>query len=125
MRITWVSPWDFSLSFEWRHLSGNKLDLNTGNPLLNGSCGTSGLPCPDLIDGHIAAYDYFDLAGTWTVSENVQLRAGVNNLFDKDPPVLDSNNYAVSAPVFGNGNTYPGVYDSLGRTLFVSGTLKL
>jgi outer membrane receptor protein involved in Fe transport len=124
LRVTWESPWDVQLSVSWRHLSGSKLDINTSNPLLNGSCGSSGLPCPDLADGHIAAYDYFDLAANWTVTKGIELRGGVNNVFDKDPPLVDSANYGVSGAPFGNGNTYPGVYDSMGRTLFLGVTIK-
>jgi outer membrane receptor protein involved in Fe transport len=47
------------------------------------------------------------------------MHAGVNNVFDKDPPIVDSNSFGISAPAFGNGNTYPQVYDSLGRTIFI------
>jgi len=124
LRLTWTTPWDFDFSVAWRHMSSVGLDLNTSNALLNGVCGTSGFPCPDLVDGHIPAYDYVDLAVNWNVREGISLHAGVNNLFDKDPPVLDSNNYGISAPPFGNGNTYPQVYDSLGRTVFVGATIK-
>jgi iron complex outermembrane recepter protein len=125
MRVTWQTPWDgFQFSVQWRYIGGSKLDLNTSNPILSSSCGASSLPCPDLADGHIAAYNYFDLAAAWDVAPGMVLRAGVNNVFDKDPPVLDANNYGISAPAFGNGNTYPGVYDSLGRTMFVSGTVR-
>jgi len=45
-------------------------------------------------------------------------------VFDKNPPTMDSNTWGVSAPPFGNGNTFPGVYDSLGRTLFIGVTAK-
>lgn len=124
LRVTWASPWDVDVSLAWRHLSSSKLDLNTANPILNASCGSSGLPCPDLADAHLAAFDYFDLAATWTVSKGIALRAGVNNLFDKNPPVVDSANYGVSGAPFGNGNTYPGVYDALGRTIFLGVTAK-
>jgi outer membrane receptor protein involved in Fe transport len=126
MRVTWDSPWDFQFSIAWRHLSGSKLDLNTNNPLLNGACGdTTGVPCPDVVDGKIPSYDYFDIAGTWEVSKGLELRAGINNLFDKDPPVLDSNNYGITGPSqFGNGNTYPGAYDPMGRTMYLGITAK-
>ena len=40
-------------------------------------------------------------------------------MFDKDPPLVDTNTLGISSPPFGNGNTFPGVYDSLGRTFFV------
>ena len=51
--------------------------------------------------------------------------AGVNNLLDKDPPLLSSGGLTsgITGPL--NGNTFPGVYDPLGRYIFVGGTLKL
>ena len=73
------------------------------------------------INSHIPTYNYFDLAVTKTFPHGLQLRAGVNNIGDKDPP-------AIAAGVlesFGNGNTYPGVYDTLGRTIFVGATVNL
>ena len=52
----------------------------------------------------------------------VDLRAGVRNLFDKDPPITDNN----SAPASDiNGNTFPNTYDAVGRVLYVGATIKL
>ena len=122
LRVTWTSPWDFDFSVQWRHLSGAKLDANTNNPLLSVNCGESTSPCPDTIDGHIPAYDYIDLAGDWTIREGVDFHAGVNNIFDKNPPLVYS---AIAGPSeLGNGNTFPGTYDSLGRSIFVGLTIK-
>jgi outer membrane receptor protein involved in Fe transport len=112
LRVTWTTPWNVGLSVNWRYMSGVKFDGNDPNPLLN-------LGIDDKIDGKIKAYNYFDLAGTWTVRDGTTLRFGVNNVFDKDPPLVDTNTIGISSPPFGNGNTYPGVYDSLGRTFFI------
>ena len=43
-------------------------------------------------------------------------------MFDKDPPLVDLD-YLPS--VFGNGNTFPQVYDTLGRYIFISLTADL
>jgi outer membrane receptor protein involved in Fe transport len=111
---------DFSV--QWRHLSSVKLDANTNNPLLTGGCGTSSTPCPDLADAIIPSYDYIDLATDWNIREGVDLHAGVNNVFDKNPPLVFSS---IAGPSqFGNGNTFPGTYDSLGRSIFVGVTIK-
>lgn len=125
LRVTWDTPWSAQFSILWRHLSSAALDLNSSNPLLNSACGSSGLPCPDVVDGHLPAFDYFDIATSWEVTKGLELRAGVNNIFGKNPPVVDANSYSVSGPPYGNGNTFPGVYDSLGRTLYRSITAKL
>ena len=47
---------------------------------------------------------------------NVTGRLGINNLLDKDPPLVGQD----SCPaVFCNGNTFPQVYDTLGRFVFL------
>ncbi|HEX5237804.1 MAG TPA: hypothetical protein VFW39_05000, partial [Sphingomicrobium sp.] len=75
------------------------------------------------IGAHIPAQSYFDLASTFTVGDHYNLRLGVNNIFDKDPPIFTTGNGAC-AVVFCNGNTYGGVYDSLGRFFFAGATLN-
>jgi outer membrane receptor protein involved in Fe transport len=114
-RITWITPWSVSLSAQWRYTSGVKLDFCEdigGVPSCNPPGGVS-------TDRAIPAYNYLDLSGEWRIRDHITMHAGVNNVFDKDPPILDSNCYGIASPPFGNGNTYPQVYDSLGRTIFV------
>jgi outer membrane receptor protein involved in Fe transport len=46
-------------------------------------------------------------------------RLGINNLTDEDPTVVGQD----SCPnVFCSGNTFPQVYDTLGRTVFLNVT---
>lgn len=121
LRTTWMSPFDVDFSLNWRHMSGADLDVEQVNPLFAiAAAGTCGNPCGDASDAHIRAYDYFDVSLAWAASENITLRGGINNLLDTDPPIVDSNTLGVSSPPFGNANTYPVVYDSLGREVFVS-----
>ena len=57
-----------------------------------------------------------------TALDGTRLRFGINNLFDKDPPVVTQT---IAGPsVNGNGNTFPGVYDYLGRSIFLGLTAK-
>ena len=63
--------------------------------------------------------DYFDLAANWQVTKPYALRAGINNLLDKDPPVG-----GVTSGTFGNGNTFPQVYDAMGRRVFLNLTAR-
>jgi len=116
MRVTWDTPWDLSLSVQWRHLSTVHFDFDAG---VGGNSGAF-----DVQDQHIPDYDYFDLSASYQVNPAFEIRGGVNNVFDKDPPLLDSSNLGISSPPFGNGNTYPQVYDALGRVLFLGGTYK-
>jgi iron complex outermembrane recepter protein len=52
--------------------------------------------------------DYLDLGATWDISEAATLRAGVNNVFDKEPPEWT-----------GNGATDLGLFDLLQRRFYV------
>jgi len=116
-RVTWNTPWPVTVSVDWRYISGVKFDANESNPFLADPLGRV-----DTADAKIPAFNYLDLSGTWKVRDTITFRAGVTNILDKDPPILDSNNFPASGPPAGNGNTYPGTYDSLGRMIFVGVT---
>ena len=49
------------------------------------------------------------------------MSVGVSNLMDNDPPVSGFFN---NVAVYGNGNTIPGMWDTLGRYLFFGVTQK-
>lgn len=106
MRVTWNTPLDLDVSLAWRYYS--KVHLDTGS---NGA-----------IKSHyrIPAQNYFDLSATYHVTEKMELRAGVNNIFDRDPPLQPAD--WVGAP-YGSGNTAPQVYDALGRYIYFGGSV--
>lgn len=113
-RVTWNTPWNTDLSLTWRHVDSVSIDTTSGNPLLSDPGSTFGY------DSKLGKRDYFDVAFTWAATKLVTFRGGINNLFDKDPPLT-----VTSGPsIFGNGNTFPQVYDALGRRVFVSATIK-
>ena len=66
------------------------------------------------------SYNYIDLAGTWQITDRTAVRLGINNILDEDPPF--SSNVG-NAP--GNGNVFPGSYDSLGTYFFAGISLEL
>ena len=114
VRLTWNSPWNASFSASWRFIGNTSLDFNTNQfDLQNGFKDV--LPT----DAKIGNVSYLDLSATWRIHEHVALRGGVNNVLDVTPPLLDANSFGISAPPFGNGNTYPQVYDPLGRVFFL------
>jgi outer membrane receptor protein involved in Fe transport len=57
-----------------------------------------------------------DLSAAMKVGDKVTVRVGVQNVFDKDPPLVGTTD--IPGPPAGNGNTFPGTYDSLGRFIF-------
>ena len=74
----------------------------------------------DFVVPVIGARSYFDLSGTVRVAERFQLRGGINNLFDKKPPIV-GNDYGGTAE--NSGNTFPATYDPLGRAFFIGASV--
>ncbi len=111
LRAAWRTPWDLEVSGTWRHVSSVKVDAD-----IPGS-GPTHAQGPDR---KLEAQNYFDLAASWAVRENVTMRFGVNNVFDNDPPMVGSGGTAINNCPSGpcSGNTFPQTYDSLGRYLF-------
>lgn len=111
-RLTWLTPWDhLGFSARWRYLSAVHLDTNSSQPALNNGF-------YDAYDNVIPAYNYLDLSASWQLGDHFTLRAGANNVFDKDPPFL--NDTVIYGVVGGaNQNTYT-VYDFMGRELFLT-----
>ena len=121
MRVTWDSPWNLQISANWRFIGSSSLDFNTNVPDLQDGA----FKDPLSTDAHIPTVSYLDLSFKYRVNDKVSLRGGVNNVLDTVPPLLDSNSFGISAPPFGNGNTYPQLYDPLGRMMFIGFTADL
>ncbi|WP_293351568.1 TonB-dependent receptor [Phenylobacterium sp.] len=116
-RLSWATPltygeWfkDVTVSLQWRHFDKVKLDAFDDHPQLN----NPGIQYES--DRVLKSRDYFDLTASWTMRDNLNFRAGVNNIFDKDPPLTGASNCPTGSC---SGNTWPQVYDSFGRYLFV------
>lgn len=60
----------------------------------------------------IGARDYFDGSVSWNFGDNYRTTFGVNNIMDKNPPVLGANAE--------QSNTYPSVFDPYGRMFFLN-----
>jgi len=94
-RATWSTEGG-SLSLAWRHLSSVKDDDASTQYTVE----------------KIKAYDYFDLTATVDIAKRMTWTLGMNNMFNKKPPVLGDNQE--------QSNTYPSTYDVYGRTFFTS-----
>jgi outer membrane receptor protein involved in Fe transport len=123
LRVTWQpADWPITLSGQWRYIGGVGLDANHLNdPFFAGNVPQNDptVASYDTIDARIPAFSYFDVTMTWKVKDKITFRAGVNNILAKDPPIVGSSYTPLP---FGNGNTFPNVYDSLGRQIFVGVT---
>jgi iron complex outermembrane receptor protein len=119
LRTTWSTPWSgLDMSVAWRYFSPVQLETLSSNPNLN-----SGLPGAASIasgaisntDARIPSFTYIDFTASIKVADKIQLRVGVNNILDKQAPAIGITNQPGTTA---NGNTFPQVYDSLGRYLF-------
>ncbi len=116
MNATWSTPWHgVAVGLRWRYIGPSE------SALTNPSLFLSGIPYAYLPLAHIPAYNYFDLNGTINLNKNFTLRLGVNNIADKAPPLVIGNDCSGELC---NGNTFPGVYDAMGRYLFVNASAQ-
>ncbi len=116
-RFTYTPPaLPVSISAQMRYVGPVHLDANTSQPLLT----SHPYGVTDTADNSLHPFTYLDMEVSWRVRDGLKLDAGCNNVLDKNPPIVDSGSFVGSGAVVGNGNTYPGTYDYLGRTLFVT-----
>jgi outer membrane receptor protein involved in Fe transport len=113
-RTTWTSPYNFDLALTWRYYDRVKNDVLDSNAQLAGELDTEH-------DRYLASRSYLDLNATYRFSKKLALSLGVNNLFDKDPPLGSSSSIGGSQ---GNGNTYPQIYDAYGRFVYMNLTYR-
>jgi len=125
-RIGFTFPSGIGISGQWRRFGrvrvdelSNDSDLEgrergTNSPTDNGSSG--------LFDANreLKAQNYFDLTLTARIKDQFNFRIGANNILDRAPPIAGSQVVGAGS---GNGNTFPQVYDALGRYLFAGFTV--
>jgi iron complex outermembrane recepter protein len=110
-RLSFTTPDGIGLSVQWRYFSSVQRDTLSPDADL---ATTSTRPA----DRRIPAQNYIDLVLTARIGDHYNFRLGVNNIFDREPPI------ATQLPAgFGSGNTYPQVYDAMGRYIFAGVTL--
>ncbi|MGO8829226.1 MAG: TonB-dependent receptor domain-containing protein [Steroidobacteraceae bacterium] len=116
-RTTWSTPWQgLDVSVAWRYYSAVKIEQLSANPNLAAAPGATiangGI---SNTDAFLPSVTYIDLTASMKVTDKVSVRLGVNNLLDRAPPVIGTTNLPSTS---GNGNTFPGTYDALGRYIF-------
>jgi iron complex outermembrane receptor protein len=120
-RVTLDTPVGVGLSLQWRYVGKANAEYKNPSSTLSGNYYN--------FSSQIKAQNYFDLATTFTVGNHYNLRIGVNNLLDRQPPLITSGSGAFGASLCPtgscNGNTYPGLYDALGRYLYAGVTINL
>jgi iron complex outermembrane receptor protein len=99
-RVAWTDG-PLTSTLRWRHV-GSTVDDDEET---------------DFIVDELDDYNVFDLAFSVAPTDTYTINFGINNLFDKKPPIIGSNQT--------EANTYPEVFDVLGRDFFVSVNLAL
>ena len=119
-RLTLQMPVGIGISAQWRYFGPVNVDYKNPSATTAGTFFDFG--------SHLKSQSYFDLATTFTVGSQYNLRIGVNNIFDKQPPLITSGdasgNHSACPAATCNGNTFPAVYDALGRYLYAGITLN-
>lgn len=95
VHATWQAFPDVDLTAAWRYIHS--------------------IESTEAIYPDLRSASYMDLAFAWTFDKRFTLRAGVNNVLDRDPPLLVDAGAGIT-----NGNTFVQTYDALGRHVFVS-----
>jgi iron complex outermembrane receptor protein len=99
----------FTISLQWQHKSAVNSEISARDANSN----TTGAP----------AYNLFHLNGTVSITPEARIRFGVDNLFDKAPPVVGVNLNADGRGTLFGGSFDTAQYDVLGRRFYVGATL--
>ncbi|MFT4256726.1 MAG: TonB-dependent receptor [Pseudoxanthomonas sp.] len=119
-----------SANYKWRHVASLRYAIDRYSVGLRwryigelDSYNTDGSAVSDYFlsnnGNKLDAYNYFDLSGSIDFGEGITWTLGVNNIADKEPPMVGTT----LSGTFGNGNSLNG-YDQAGRYIFTSVSLK-
>lgn len=118
-RLTWRPRGAPAISLHWRYVGRTSLAaLKPEFPLLQNDVSP--------LETRIRPQNYFDLTALMSFKRRYVLRLGVRNVFDRSPPLVTSGNPACfgGAGPFCNGNTFPQLYDPVGRYIFAGVTMN-
>jgi len=111
-RVSW-SFGDFGVSLRHRFVDS----VTTDRYLLPKRNNAATIPAlTTFTNPKLDAQNYVDLSFTYDIGDKAEIHAGVNNVFDKDPPIIAGQG--------GYGNTFPSTYDYAGMTMFVGFTVS-
>ncbi len=106
-RVNWFRD-AFDASLLWRHIGSMDAQENEAAALFEEFRGVS-------------SQDYLDLSFGYAYRDFARVALLITNLTDEDPPILGNETGSTS---FNSGNTFPSLFDSLGRTYAVNLRLR-
>jgi len=114
-RLTYNHASGLGMSLQWRYFGAVDVE--------NKAFGTDFAP----FNERIPSQSYFDLTLTARIGDHYNFRLGVNNILDREPPIIGANgaNTTINAcpGTVCSGNSFPNVYDAMGRYIFAGITL--
>ncbi len=117
LNTTWGTPWaGLDLTLRWRYIGTSDVDRSSSNPALKSAY----YP----YTAHIPAYNYVDVSASMPFGRAFEARVGINNIADKNPPLILNGNLSDCPNTSCNDNTWVGTYDSLGRYIYFNLTAK-
>ena len=99
LRVHWYRN-DMDASLLWRHISSMDAQTNEAASLFEAF-------------RSVSSEDYFDLTFGYNYRDWGRVSLMIYNVLDEDPPILGNETGSTS---FNSGNTFPSLYDTMGRT---------
>jgi iron complex outermembrane receptor protein len=117
LTTNWAAPWaGIDVTMKWRLIGPSSSDRTSGDPQLTQQYYVS--------TAHIPGYNYVDLSASMPVTSAVNVRLGVNNITDKNPPLILNGTLSDCPNNECNDNSWAGTYDVLGRYLYAHVSVK-
>jgi outer membrane receptor protein involved in Fe transport len=106
----------WSASLQWQHLPSVKSATYPANHATR------------LVGA--SSYDLFNLSGSFAFTKDAVIRLGIENVLDKEPPLMERNSApppgVLAGGTFGGANaSAPALYDFNGRRFYLGATVKL
>ena len=99
LRTSWFRD-NFDASLLLRHIGSMDVQSNERDSVFPAFRSTS-------------SENYLDLTAGYTWNDTIRFSLLVANIFDEDPPILGNE---VGTTAFNSGNTFPSLFDTMGRT---------
>ena len=109
--LSWVNgPVELALRYRFIH------SVTIDKYLLPTRAGGTVPPLNTLTNPVLPSAHYLDVSASWDITDKVELSGGVNNVFDRQPPIVGSS--------AGYGNTWPATYDPYGQTFYFNARVR-
>ncbi len=108
-RFSWETPWKVTVTAGWRFIGPVTEDSGSSQVNLANPGRYATLVGLGNMAANIPSFSWLDLGVTWKIHKGIEFIAGVNNVFDKEPPM----GFGSSPNDYGAG--FYNTYDSYGR----------